>query len=48
MALADYMPKIQIKQNINLEKVGPKHCIDSIAFIKYSNDMQDVYKNRRS
>ena len=27
------------------EKVGLKHYDDSKAFIEYSNDMQDVYKN---
>ena len=27
------------------EKVGVDHFKDSKAFIKYSNDMQDVYKN---
>ena len=34
------------KQLINkLEKVGLKHYEDPKAFIEYSNDMQDVYKN---
>ena len=28
-----------------LEKVGLDHFNDSKAFIEYSNDMQDVYKN---
>ena len=27
------------------EKVGLKHFNDSKAFIEYSNDMHDVYKN---
>ena len=27
------------------ESVGLEHCDDPKAFIKYSNDMQDVYKN---
>ena len=27
------------------ENVGLKHWNDSKAFIEYSNDMQDVYKN---
>ena len=27
------------------ESVGLKHCNDSKAFIEYSNDMHDVYKN---
>ena len=27
------------------EKVGLDHCKDPKAFIEYSNDMQDVYKN---
>ena len=27
------------------EKVGLNHCNDPKAFIEYSNDMQDVYKN---
>ena len=27
------------------EKVGLNHCGDPKAFIEYSNDMQDVYKN---
>ena len=27
------------------EKVGLDHCNDPEAFIEYSNDMQDVYKN---
>ena len=30
---------------IKREKVGLKHYDDSKAFIKYSNDMQDVYNN---
>ena len=28
-----------------LEEVGTKHFIDSKAFIEYSNDMVDIYKN---
>ena len=42
------MRKIHIKQNINInkrEKVGLDHFSDRKAFIEYSNDMQDVYKN---
>ena len=27
------------------EKVGLKHCNDSKAFIEYSDDMKNVYKN---
>ena len=27
------------------EVVGPKHFNDSKAFIEYSNDMADIYKN---
>ena len=27
------------------EKVGLDHCDDHKAFIEYSNDMQDVYRN---
>ena len=27
------------------ESIGLKHINDPIAFIEYSNDMQDVYKN---
>ena len=30
---------------IKLEKVGLKHCDDSKAFTKYSNDLQGVYNN---
>ena len=29
----------------NREKVGLNHFNDPKAFIEYSNDMQDVYKN---
>ena len=36
--------KYQCLINIR-EKVGLKHFNDSKAFIEYSNDMQDVYKN---
>ena len=28
-----------------LEEVGAKHFIDSRAFIEYSNNMVDIYKN---
>ena len=28
-----------------LTKIGLKHCNDSKAFIEYSNDMDDIYKN---
>ena len=34
--------KVLIKKR---EGVGLKHCNDSKAFIKYSNDMDDVYEN---
>ena len=27
------------------ESIGLKHINDPIAFVEYSNDMQDVYKN---
>ena len=45
-----FMLKIHIKQNINFllrdEKVGClKDFNDSKAFIQYSNDMDDIYKN---
>ena len=44
-----YMQRIRMKQNINLinkrEKVGLDHFDDPKAFMEYSNDMQDVYKN---
>ena len=36
--------KISIFNNIR-EKVGLKHFNDPKAFVEYSNDMQDVYKN---
>ena len=43
------MQRIRMKQNINLinkrEKVGLDHFDDPKAFMEYSNDMQDVYKN---
>ena len=39
-----YEAKYQYLINIH-EKVGLKHCDDPKAFIGYSNDMQDVYKN---
>ena len=31
--------------NYNREKVGVKHRDDESAFIEYSNDMHNVYKN---
>ena len=39
-----------MKQNINIQltipkKVGIDHFNDPKAFMEYSNDMQDVYKN---
>ena len=43
-----YIQKIHIKQNINIkkrEKADLHHYDDTKAFIEYSNDMQDVYKN---
>ena len=39
-----YEPKYQYLSN-KREKVGLKHYNDLKAFIEYSNDMQDVYKN---
>ena len=39
-----YEAKCQYLIN-NCEKVGLDHFNDSKAFIEYSNDMQDVYKN---
>ena len=42
------MLKIHLKQNINIikrEGVGINHLNDPKAFIEYSNDMHDVYKN---
>ena len=39
-----YEAKHQYLINI-LEKVGLEHFNDPKAFIKYSNDIQDVYKN---
>ena len=44
------MLKIHMKQNINIEltnvkKVGLNRFNDPKPFIKYSNDMKDVYKN---
>ena len=44
-----YMQKTHMKQYQYLinksEKVGLNHYDDPKAFIEYSNDMQDVYKN---
>ena len=37
-----HMKKISINKS---EKVGLKHYNDLKAFIEYSNDMKDVYKN---
>ena len=43
---AKYPYKAKYQYLINKrEKVGLKHYGDSKAFIEYSNDMQDVYKN---
>ena len=43
------MLKIRMKQNINIwlirEKVSIDHHNDPRAYIEYSNDMHDVYKN---
>ena len=44
------MLKIHMKQNINFlinkqESKGLKHLDDSEAFIEYSDDMDDIYKN---
>ena len=40
------MLKTQMKQNINKsESIDLKHFNDSKAFIKYSNKMDDIYKN---
>ena len=44
------MLKIHMKQNINIQltnvkKVGLNRFNDPKPFIKYSNDMKDVYKN---
>ena len=32
-------------KSIKVQGLGLKHCDDSKAFIEYSNDMQDAYKN---
>ena len=44
------MVKILIKRNINFnqykqESTGSKYFKDSKAFIEYSNDIDDIYKN---
>ena len=44
------MQKIHTKQNINFlinkrEKTGLKYLDDSKAFVEYSDDMDDIYKN---
>ena len=44
------MQKIHMKKKYQYlinkrEKVGLNHFYDPKAFIEYSNDMQDVYKN---
>ena len=39
-----YETKYQLLLKI-LKGAGLKHCNDSDAFIEYSNDMDDVYKN---
>ena len=45
-----YMLKILLQQNIifltnKREKTGLKHFNDSKAFIEYSNNMTDIYKD---
>ena len=45
-----FMQKIHRKKNINFsllkrKSTGLKHFNDPKAFIEYSNDMQDVYRN---
>ena len=40
------MQKIRLKQNMNKrESTVLNHFNDSKAFIEYSNDMNDIYKN---
>ena len=40
------MLQIHMKQNVsNRESTDLKHLNDSKAFIEYSNDMNDIYKN---
>ena len=44
------MQKVHMKQNINIwlinvKNVGLRHYDGLEAFIEYSNDMQDTYKN---
>ena len=44
------MLKIHTKQNINFlinkqESIGLKPLNDSIAFVEYTNNIDDVYKN---
>ena len=43
-AKAPYKAKYQYLIN-KREKVGLNHCDDPKAFMEYSNDMKDVYKN---
>ena len=43
-AVDSYKVKYQYLIN-KREKVGLKHCNDYKAFIEYSDDMKDVYKN---
>ena len=45
-----YMLKVNIKLNINFqlkkqESTALQHLNDSKAFIEYSNDVDDIYKN---
>ena len=45
-----YAPKIHMKQSINCQltntkNTGLKHANYSKAFIEYSNNMDDIYKN---
>ena len=45
-----YMLKIHTKENINFflnkwKSTGFKHFNDSKAFLEYSNNMDDIYKN---
>ena len=39
-----YMQKIRTKQNIK-KSTGLKYLNDSKAFIEYSSDMDNIYKN---
>ena len=37
--------KYQLLVKYQVKSAGVNHLIDSKAFIKYSNDMDDIYKN---